>query len=92
VLAWPDNRPLRQESTVTSVRDPQLSNQKQVTGAQFSQRLKKSRSLRKGCFRTFGGNRTLYDRQGILRLKAMGFEYTADIEAALKPLLVGSPR
>jgi|SRR5579864_214172 len=32
----------------------------------------------------------LYDRQGILRLKVIGFEYTANIEAALKPLLVGS--
>ncbi|MGB8674313.1 MAG: redoxin domain-containing protein [Candidatus Acidiferrales bacterium] len=29
----------------------------------------------------------LYDRQGILRKKVIGFEYTAVIEAALKPLL-----
>src|SRR6201987_3509135 len=28
----------------------------------------------------------LYDRQGILRLKVIGFEYTANIEATLKPL------
>ena len=32
----------------------------------------------------------LYDRQGILRLKVIGFEYTANIEATLKPLLEGS--
>lgn len=29
----------------------------------------------------------LYDRDGILRLKVIGFEYTANIESALKPLL-----
>jgi thiol-disulfide isomerase/thioredoxin len=29
----------------------------------------------------------LYDRQGILRTKAIGFEYTDKIEQALKPLL-----
>ena len=29
----------------------------------------------------------LYDREGILREKVIGFEYTATIEAALKPLL-----
>lgn len=29
----------------------------------------------------------LYDRQGILRMKVIGFEYTSNIEAALKPLL-----
>jgi thiol-disulfide isomerase/thioredoxin len=29
----------------------------------------------------------LYDRQGILRMKVVGFEYTDNIEAALKPLL-----
>jgi hypothetical protein len=29
----------------------------------------------------------LYDRQGILRVKVVGFEYTDKIEAALKPLL-----
>lgn len=29
----------------------------------------------------------LYDRQGILRMKVTGFEYTSNIEAALKPLL-----
>ena len=29
----------------------------------------------------------LYDRQGILRKKVIGFEYTDVIEAALKPLL-----
>jgi thiol-disulfide isomerase/thioredoxin len=29
----------------------------------------------------------LYDRQGILRKKVIGFEYTNKIEAALKPLL-----
>ena len=34
----------------------------------------------------------LYDRQGILRLKVIGFEYTENVEAALKPLLVGSAR
>lgn len=34
----------------------------------------------------------LYDRQGVLRLKVIGFEYTDNIESALKPLLVSSPR
>jgi len=29
----------------------------------------------------------LYDRQGVLRLKVIGFEYTDKIEQALKPLL-----
>jgi len=29
----------------------------------------------------------LYDRQGILRMKIIGFEYTNNIETALKPLL-----
>ena len=29
----------------------------------------------------------LYDRQGILRTKVIGFEYTDNIESALKPLL-----
>ena len=29
----------------------------------------------------------LYDRQGILRSKVVGFEYTANIESTLKPLL-----
>jgi hypothetical protein len=29
----------------------------------------------------------LYDRQGILRMKVVGFEYTDTIESALKPLL-----
>jgi hypothetical protein len=29
----------------------------------------------------------LYDRQGILRKKIIGFEYTDTIEAAIKPLL-----
>jgi hypothetical protein len=29
----------------------------------------------------------LYDRQGILRMKVIGFEYTDNIESALKPLL-----
>jgi thiol-disulfide isomerase/thioredoxin len=29
----------------------------------------------------------LYDRQGILRKKIIGFEYTANIESAIKPLL-----
>ena len=29
----------------------------------------------------------LYDRQGILRMKVIGFEYTDNIEQALKPLL-----
>ncbi len=29
----------------------------------------------------------LYDRQGILRKKIIGFEYTDVIESALKPLL-----
>jgi thiol-disulfide isomerase/thioredoxin len=29
----------------------------------------------------------LYDREGILRMKVVGFEYTDTIEAALKPLL-----
>ena len=32
----------------------------------------------------------LYDREGILRQKVIGFEYTANIEATLKPLLEGS--
>jgi hypothetical protein len=29
----------------------------------------------------------LYDRQGILRMKVIGFEYTDKIESALRPLL-----
>ena len=29
----------------------------------------------------------LYDRQGILRMKVIGFEYTGNVEKALKPLL-----
>jgi hypothetical protein len=29
----------------------------------------------------------LYDRQGVLRAKVIGFEYTDNIESALKPLL-----
>lgn len=29
----------------------------------------------------------LYDRQGVLRMKVIGFEYTETVEAALKPLL-----
>lgn len=29
----------------------------------------------------------LYDRQGVLRMKVIGFEYTNNIEQALKPLL-----
>jgi hypothetical protein len=29
----------------------------------------------------------IYDRQGILRTKVVGFEYTGKIEQALKPLL-----
>ena len=29
----------------------------------------------------------LYDRQGVLRMKVVGFEYTDNIEQALKPLL-----
>jgi hypothetical protein len=29
----------------------------------------------------------LYDRQGTLRMKVIGFEYTDTIESALKPLL-----
>jgi thiol-disulfide isomerase/thioredoxin len=29
----------------------------------------------------------LYDRQGILRMKVIGFEYTDNVESALKPLL-----
>ena len=29
----------------------------------------------------------LYDRQGVLRMKVIGFEYTDKVEAALKPLL-----
>jgi len=33
----------------------------------------------------------LYDRYGTLRLKVIGFEYTDNIESALKPLLVGPP-
>jgi len=42
--------------------------------------------------RKFGGieglpTTMLYDRQGILRVKVVGFEYTDNIEAALKPLL-----
>lgn len=32
----------------------------------------------------------LYDREGVLRLKVVGFEYTANIESALKPLLAPS--
>src|SRR6201998_3125759 len=34
----------------------------------------------------------LYDRQGMLRQKVIGFETTHNIESTLKPLLVGSPR
>ena len=34
----------------------------------------------------------LFDRQGVLRFKVIGFEYTDNVESALKPLLVGSPR
>lgn len=42
--------------------------------------------------RKFGGieglpTTMLYDRQEILRMKVIGFEYTSNIEAALKPLL-----
>jgi thiol-disulfide isomerase/thioredoxin len=42
--------------------------------------------------RKFGGieglpTTMLYDRQGILRTKVIGFEYTDNIESALKPLL-----
>jgi hypothetical protein len=42
--------------------------------------------------RMFGGveglpTTMLYDRQGILRVKVVGFEYTDKIETALKPLL-----
>ena len=29
----------------------------------------------------------LYDRRGILRMKVIGFEYTDNVESALKPLL-----
>jgi hypothetical protein len=29
----------------------------------------------------------LYDRHGVLRTKVVGFEYTDNIESALKPLL-----
>jgi hypothetical protein len=29
----------------------------------------------------------LYDRQGVLRTKVVGFEYTENIDAALRPLL-----
>ena len=29
----------------------------------------------------------LYDRQGILRTKVIGFEYTDNVESAIKPLL-----
>jgi hypothetical protein len=29
----------------------------------------------------------LYDRQGVLRTKVVGFEYTDNVESALKPLL-----
>lgn len=29
----------------------------------------------------------LYDRQGVLRMKVIGFEYTEKVEAAVKPLL-----
>jgi len=41
---------------------------------------------------TFGGieglpTTMLYDREGILRMKIIGFEYTANVEQALKPLL-----
>ncbi len=32
----------------------------------------------------------IYDRQGILRTKVVGFEYTDNIESALKPLLQAS--
>ena len=34
-----------------------------------------------------GGGSMIYDRQGILRTKVVGFEYTDNIESALKPLL-----
>jgi thiol-disulfide isomerase/thioredoxin len=42
--------------------------------------------------RRFGGieglpTTMLYDRQGILRMKVIGFEYTDKIESALRPLL-----
>ena len=42
--------------------------------------------------RQFGGieglpTTILYDRQGVLRMKVIGFEYTENIEQALKPLL-----
>jgi hypothetical protein len=42
--------------------------------------------------RKFGGieglpTTMLYDRQGILRAKVIGFEYTDNIESVLKPLL-----
>jgi hypothetical protein len=42
--------------------------------------------------RKFGGieglpTTLLYDRQGILRMKVVGFEYTDNIESAIKPLL-----
>jgi hypothetical protein len=42
--------------------------------------------------RKFGGieglpTTMLYDKQGILRKKIIGFEYTVTIETALKPLL-----
>jgi hypothetical protein len=47
--------------------------------------------------RKFGGieglpTTMLYDRQRTLRLKVIGFEYTSNIESALKPLLDDSPR
>jgi len=29
----------------------------------------------------------LYDRQGVLRMRVIGFEYTVNVESALKPLL-----
>jgi hypothetical protein len=43
--------------------------------------------------RKFGGIKglpttMLYDRRGVLRMKVIGFEYTDNIESALKPLLV----
>jgi hypothetical protein len=42
--------------------------------------------------RKFGGieglpTTLLYDRQGVLRKKVIGFEYTETFESALKPLL-----
>jgi thiol-disulfide isomerase/thioredoxin len=45
-----------------------------------------------GVAQKFGGivglpTTMLYDRQGILRMKVIGFEYTDTIEASIKPLL-----